>query len=117
MKVSSLLYCLPLHSKSVSFADILEDVKEECSKYGFVKSLEIPRPIKGVEVPGVGKVSLNRPFIAVALQWCLSLKIFVEFHSVTDSQKAQNALSGRKFANRTVVTSYCDPDKYHRREF
>ena len=42
-----MLLCLP---------DILEDVKEECGKYGIVRSLEIPRPIKGVEVPGVGKV-------------------------------------------------------------
>ncbi len=36
--------------------DIMEDVREECSRYGFVKSLEIPRPIQGVDVPGVGKV-------------------------------------------------------------
>lgn len=36
----------------------MEDVREECSKYGFVKSLEIPRPIQGVDVPGVGKVEL-----------------------------------------------------------
>jgi len=34
----------------------LEDVKEECGKYGLVKGLEIPRPIKGIEVPGCGKV-------------------------------------------------------------
>ena len=34
----------------------MEDVREECGKYGFVKSLEIPRPIPGVDVPGVGKV-------------------------------------------------------------
>jgi hypothetical protein len=34
----------------------MEDVREECGKYGFVKSLEIPRPIQGVDVPGVGKV-------------------------------------------------------------
>jgi len=33
-------------------------VKEECGKYGTVKSLEVPKPIKGIEVPGVGKVSL-----------------------------------------------------------
>ena len=39
------------------WTDILEDVREECGKYGSVKSLEIPRPIKGVEVPGVGKVT------------------------------------------------------------
>ena len=39
-------------------ADIVDDVKEECGKYGWVKSLEIPRPIKGIEVPGVGKVGI-----------------------------------------------------------
>lgn len=80
------------------YEEILEDVKEECSKYGVVRSLEIPRPIKGIEVPGVGK-------------------IFVEFSSVVDCQKAMQALTGRKFNNRVVVTSYYDPDKYHRREF
>jgi splicing factor U2AF subunit len=36
----------------------MEDVREECGKYGFVKSLEIPRPIQGVDVPGVGKVKM-----------------------------------------------------------
>ncbi|CAE1332348.1 U2AF2 [Acanthosepion pharaonis] len=80
------------------YEDIVEDVKEECGKYGMVHSLEIPRPIKGVDVPGCGK-------------------IFVEFNSVIDCQKAQQALTGRKFSNRVVVTSYYDPDKYHRREF
>ncbi|CAG5118058.1 unnamed protein product [Candidula unifasciata] len=80
------------------YEDIVEDVKEECGRYGVVMSLEIPRPIKGVEVPGVGK-------------------IFVEFNSIIECQKAQAALTGRKFSNRVVVTSYFDPDRYHRREF
>lgn len=80
------------------YEDILEDIKEECNKYGVVRSIEIPRPIDGVEVPGCGKV-------------------FVEFNSVLDCQKAQQTLTGRKFSNRVVVTSYFDPDKYHRREF
>lgn len=39
------------------YEDILEDIKEECNKYGVVRSVEIPRPIEGVEVPGCGKVS------------------------------------------------------------
>lgn len=80
------------------YEDILEDIREECAKYGTVKSVEIPRPVPGVEVPGCGRV-------------------FVEFYSIPDCQKAQHALTGRKFSNRVVVTSYFDPDRYHRREF
>lgn len=39
------------------YEDILEDIKEECNKYGVVRSVEIPRPIEGVDVPGCGKVN------------------------------------------------------------
>ncbi|KAI1707538.1 RNA recognition motif domain-containing protein [Ditylenchus destructor] len=77
------------------YEDILEDIREECAKYGNVRSLEIPRPVIGVEVRGV----------------------FVEFSDKNECQKAQAALTGRKFANRVVVTSYFDPDLYHRRQF
>lgn len=80
------------------FLDILDDIRSECTKYGTVASLEIPRPIPGHEVRGVGKV-------------------FVEFSNPTECQKAQAALTGRKFGNRVVVTSYYDFDQYHRREF
>merc|ERR1711983_557614 len=80
------------------YEDIMEDIREECSKYGAVKSVEIPRPVPGVDVPGLGKV-------------------FIEFAGIPECQKAQHALTGRKFSNRVVVTSYFDPDKYHQREF
>ncbi|KAI6225385.1 Splicing factor U2AF subunit [Aphelenchoides fujianensis] len=80
------------------FEDIKEDIKTECSKYGTVISLEIPRPVPGHEIKGVGKV-------------------FVEFSSPSECQKAQAALTGRKFANRVVVTSYYDLNQYHCREF
>jgi splicing factor U2AF subunit len=80
------------------YEEIVDDVRDECNKYGLVKSIEIPRPMDGVEVPGCGK-------------------IFVEFTSVIDCQKAMQGLTGRKFANRVVVTKYCDPDSYHGRNF
>lgn len=78
------------------YEEIYEDIKEECNKYGNVLSLELPRP--GHDVRGIGKV-------------------FVEFQSKDECQKAQAALTGRKFANRVVVTSYFDPDLFHRRQF
>ena len=86
-----------LHDEE-EYEDIVEDIREECTKYGAVKSIEIPRPVPGVDVPGLGKV-------------------FIEFSAIPECQKAQHALTGRKFSNRVVVTSYFDPDKYHRREF
>lgn len=96
----------------------MEDVREECGKYGFVKSLEVPRPIQGVDVPGVGKVRLNeKQKLSRSTALLPFFQIFVEFTSISECQKAQQALTGRKFANRVVVTSYYDPDRYHRREF
>lgn len=40
------------------YQEILEDVRAECCKYGGVRSIEIPRPVDGVEVPGCGKVNI-----------------------------------------------------------
>lgn len=67
--------------------EILEDVREECEKYGKVLELKIPRPSGGRSVPGVGKV-------------------FVKFEAQESAQKALRALAGRKFADRTVVVTY-----------
>lgn len=114
------------------YEEIVEDVRDECSKYGQVKSIEIPRPVDGLEVPGTGKVGAvyiwlvvnnavrcYKPSLLFFKFFYLFKKfqIFVEFTSVFDSQKAMQGLTGRKFANRVVVTKYCDPDAYHRRDF
>jgi len=100
------------------YDDILEDIREECAKYGHVRSLEIPRPIEGVDVPGLGKVHYDRLILIDSiLTNFLFLQVFIEFTSPNECQHAQQSLAGRKFANRVVVTSYFDPDRYHRREF
>merc|ERR1712210_272176 len=80
----------------VTEEELLDD--EECDKFGPVKSIEIPRPRAGQDASGVGKV-------------------YVEFVSLEGCNAAMNALSGRKFANRVVLTSFYDPDLYHRRVF
>lgn len=54
-------------SDDEEYDDILKDIEEECGKYGVVRSIEIPRPIPGVEVPGVGKVSLSFSYLIVFL--------------------------------------------------
>ena len=44
-------------------------------------------------------------------------QIFIEFATSGDAKQASDALAGRKFANRVVVTAYYDPDLYARQEF
>eukprot|EP01097_Dermamoeba_algensis_P002027 TRINITY_DN1808_c0_g1_i2.p1 TRINITY_DN1808_c0_g1~~TRINITY_DN1808_c0_g1_i2.p1 ORF type:complete len:393 (-),score=81.57 TRINITY_DN1808_c0_g1_i2:67-1245(-) len=83
------------------FQEIFEDIKSECERFGQVVSMKIPRPLTREEedkTPGVGK-------------------IFVEFESSNDAQKAQQALGGRKYQGRTVITSYFEPDSYHQDQF
>ncbi|EDV56763.1 splicing factor U2AF 50 kDa subunit [Drosophila erecta] len=75
------------------FEDIRTDIEQECAKYGEVRSIKIPRPIGQAPKRGCGKV-------------------FVQFESVEDSQRALKALSGRKFSGRIVMTSFYDPEKY-----
>lgn len=70
------------------FPEIRDDVQEECEKFGTILSLKIPRPVGGSrQSAGVGK-------------------IFIKFETPEFATKALRALAGRKFADRTVVTTY-----------
>lgn len=59
------------------FLDIMDDIREECMKYGVVKSLEIPRSVPGMEITGVGKVGF---FYVIKLsfrtQHCASIQLY-----------------------------------------
>lgn len=60
----------------------------ECSKFGTIVDLKIPRPVGGSrQSAGVGK-------------------IYVKFEKPEMAKVALEALAGRKFADRTVVTTY-----------
>ena len=45
---------------NLKFLEIYEDVRDECSKYGNVVSVEVPRPTAEFEPPGCGKVCFYR---------------------------------------------------------
>lgn len=76
------------------YEEICEDVKEECEKFGKVLEMKVPRPTGGSrQSNGVGK-------------------IFVKFDTPESAGKALRALAGRKFADRTVVTTYFSEDNF-----
>ena len=65
-----------------STIEILEDVKEECAKYGPVQDVKMPRPSSGSrQTNGVGK-------------------IYIKYEDPASAQKALRALAGRKFSDR-----------------
>ncbi|KAG3174000.1 hypothetical protein PI126_g579 [Phytophthora idaei] len=74
------------------YADLAEDVEEECKRFGSVTGMEIPRPKDGEEVPGLG---------------C----IYIRFGKEEDAVSALKALNGRKFGGNIVKVTYFPLDK------
>ncbi|TPX34399.1 hypothetical protein SmJEL517_g02972 [Synchytrium microbalum] len=75
------------------YSEIVEDIRDECSKFGNILQVMIPRPLPGQQVAGVGKV-------------------FIHYSSPEQSQTALRSLAGRRFGERTVVASYYPPEKF-----
>lgn len=81
------------------YDEIMEDMREECAKYGSLVNLVIPRPTHaGDTAPGVGKV-------------------FVEYADAGGSHKAKAALNGRKFGGNTVTAVFYPEDMYARADY
>ncbi|TDH65170.1 uncharacterized protein CCR75_000618 [Bremia lactucae] len=78
------------------YADIVDDIKGECERFGRVVSLLLPRPRDGI-LSAVGKV-------------------FIEFQDVASAQGAATELHGRGFSNRIVSVEFMPEELYARRE-
>jgi splicing factor U2AF subunit len=79
------------------YDDIVVDIKEECEKFGPIKSVIIPRPKDGIP-SNVGKV-------------------FLEYERVEDCTKAHATLGGRLFAGKSVIAVYYDEAKFAARVY
>ena len=54
------------------YEDLKEDIQEECSKFGVILSMKIPRPMMSLMVPGLGKV-------------------YIEYTSIDEAKEAKKA--------------------------
>ncbi|GAU22246.1 hypothetical protein TSUD_227820 [Trifolium subterraneum] len=76
------------------YEEILDDMRQECSKFGNLVNVVIPRPRPDGELcPGVGKV-------------------FLEYADVDGSTKARAGLNGRKFGGNQVVAVFYPENKF-----
>jgi splicing factor U2AF subunit len=81
------------------YEDIVADIREECTKYGVVLSLRVPRPNYH---PG-GGVAMVPPGVG---------EVYVEFADPSGALQGANALRNRQFSNRTVLCSFFNEHAY-----
>lgn len=75
------------------YEEIVEDIKEECGKYGAVQEVKIPRPVKTAS----GKVDIK------ASEGVKDLgKVFVLFEKEEDCTTALRAIAGRQFGGESA---------------
>jgi len=75
------------------YEDILEDIRDECGKYGQVVQVVIPRPGSTYSTSAVGKC-------------------YIQYTAEHMSQTAAVALAGRQFGTRVVKIEYFAEDKF-----
>ncbi|KAL1567350.1 splicing factor U2af large subunit A-like isoform X2 [Salvia divinorum] len=81
------------------YEEILEDMRDECQKFGELIDVVIPRPVPDfASCNGVGKV-------------------FLEYSDTAGCMKAKSALSGRKFGGNSVTALYYPEDKYYNKDY
>lgn len=77
---------LPCNYLTCIRVEIKEDIQEECSKYGTILEVKIPRPAGVRSSAGVGK-------------------IYIKYEDPEKAQTAIKSLAGRQFSRRTVLAT------------
>ena len=80
-------------SDNTEYKDILEDIENECRRYGDVEKVVLPRPSELSDFRSVGKA-------------------YVKYTQKDDCSKALRAFAGRKFDGRVVVTSFYSEEAF-----
>jgi splicing factor U2AF subunit len=79
----------------------MEDVKDECERYGRVQNIIIPRPAEGAEpheTKGLGR-------------------IIVEMRNVDEAKNVRRNIAGRLYMDRTVEVTFLSEDRYVNGDF
>ncbi|PCH44197.1 hypothetical protein WOLCODRAFT_90700 [Wolfiporia cocos MD-104 SS10] len=92
------------------YADVYEDIKEECSRYGHVADLRIPRPVKRDK----GKWGEGGHESAIAAQRMDEAagvgRVYVKYSEGRSAAQALKALAGRSFAGRSIIATLLAED-------
>ncbi len=97
------------------YQDIVEDITEECNKFGEVEGVRIPRPVARKQKKGWAPETMS----AVEADQNRRMdeangvgRVYVMFTSVDAAKKAMEALGGRQFGGRTILVASVSEDEF-----
>ncbi|TRM65301.1 hypothetical protein BD626DRAFT_488319 [Schizophyllum amplum] len=88
------------------YGDLLEDIKEECAKFGPVEDLRVPRPMKKEKKWAPGDVGRDAAVEAQRTDEAAGVgRVYVKFVEPRDASAALKSLAGRSFAGRSIIAT------------
>jgi splicing factor U2AF 65 kDa subunit len=94
------------------YSDLYADVKEECSNFGHVEDLRIPRPVKKDKskwAPGEGGQLAAQDAIRADEAAGVG-RVYVKFSDPASATAALKGLAGRSFAGRSIIATLLSDD-------
>ena len=96
------------------YRDILDDITEECSKYGEVEGVKIPRPVPKIKtwLPTEQREREEDKARKTDKEAGVG-RVYVLYRTLDQCKKAMDALAGRDFGGRTILTANVSEDTFH----
>ncbi|EMD38847.1 hypothetical protein CERSUDRAFT_81656 [Gelatoporia subvermispora B] len=92
------------------YADIYEDITEECGRYGAVEDLRIPRPVKRDKAKW-GENGMDSARAAQLADEAAGVgRVYVKYAQPNSAANALKALAGRSFAGRSIIATLLSDD-------
>ncbi|KAI0727520.1 hypothetical protein C8Q72DRAFT_441448 [Fomitopsis betulina] len=92
------------------YADLYEDIKEECSKFGAVEDLRIPRPVRR-DKAGWGDGGRESAIAAQRMDEAAGVgRVYVKYFEPHSAAQALKSLAGRSFAGRSIIATLLPDD-------
>jgi splicing factor U2AF subunit len=88
------------------YNDILEDINEECGKFGEIEGVRVPRPTPKDKTWSANDSAAQTEARAKRIDEQHGVgRVYVMYKEVESAGKAMKALGGRQFAGRTILTA------------
>lgn len=87
------------------YGDLFDDIKEECSNFGAVEDLRIPRPVKKDKTKWTPGEGLDPQAVARIDEAAGVGRVYVKYVDSVSASTALKSLAGRSFAGRSIIAT------------